>query len=101
YPVMARIAFGVFGANLPALARAAVAIVWYGVQTHFASLTLKLVLLRLFPELQAWAVDAQGFAGLSRLGWACYLAMWTLQLLVFYRGMEAIRRFTDFAGPAV
>jgi len=101
YPVVARIAFGVFGANLPALARAAVAIVWYGVQTHFASLTLKLVLLRLFPELQAWAVDAQGFAGLSRLGWACYLAMWTLQLLVFYRGMEAIRRFTDFAGPAV
>lgn len=101
YPVIARIAFGVFGANLPALVRAAVAIVWYGVQTHFASLTLKLVLLRFFPGLQPWAVDAEGFAGLSWLGWSCYLAMWTLQLLVFYRGMESIRRFTDFAGPAV
>ena len=101
YPVMARIAFGVFGANLPALIRAVVAIVWYGVQTHFASLTLKLVLLRFFPGLQVWAVDAEGFAGLSWLGWACYLTMWTLQLLVFYRGMESIRKFTDFAGPAV
>lgn len=101
YPVMARIAFGVFGANLPALVRAVVAIVWYGVQTHFASLTLKLVLLRFFPGLQAWAVDADGFAGLSWLGWACYLVLWTLQLLVFHRGMESIRKFTDFAGPAV
>ena len=101
YPVMARVAFGVFGANLPALVRAVVAIAWYGVQTHFASLTLKLVLLRLFPGLQAWADDGAGFVGLSWLGWACYLTMWTLQLLVFYRGMEAIRKFTDFAGPAV
>jgi NCS1 family nucleobase:cation symporter-1 len=101
YPVMARVAFGVLGANLPALVRAVVAIVWYGVQTHFASLALKLLLVRLFPALQGWAVDASGFAGLSWLGWACYLGMWTLQLLVFYRGMESIRRFTDFAGPAV
>ena len=101
YPVVARIAFGVFGANVAALARAVVAIAWYGVQTHFAALTLKLVLLRFFPGLQAWAVDAAGFAGLSWLGWACYVTMWTLQLLVFYRGMEAIRRFTDLAGPAV
>jgi NCS1 family nucleobase:cation symporter-1 len=101
YPVMARVAFGVLGANLPALVRAVVAIVWYGVQTHFASLALKLLLLRFFPVLQAWAVDASGLAGLSWLGWACYLGMWTLQLLVFYRGMESIRRFTDFAGPAV
>lgn len=101
YPVMARLAFGVHGANLPALVRALVAIAWYGVQTHFASLSLKLLLVRLFPGLQEWAADPGGFAGLSRLGWLCYLAVWLLQLLVFHRGMEAIRRFTDFAGPAV
>ncbi|MDB6001072.1 MAG: permease for cytosine/purines uracil thiamine allantoin [Rhizobacter sp.] len=101
YPVAARMAFGVFGANLPAIVRAVVAIAWYGVQTHFASLALKLLLLKFFPSLQAYAVDAQGFGGLSALGWACYIAMWTLQLLIFYRGMESIRKFIDFAGPAV
>lgn len=101
YPVMARVAFGVFGANLPALARALVGIVWYGVQTHFAAVTLKLVLLRFVPALEPWADDAAGLAGLSWLGWGCYLLLWLLQLAVFYRGMESIRRFTDYAGPAV
>lgn len=101
YPVVARIAFGVYGANLPALIRAVVAIAWYGVQTHFASLSLKLMLLRLFPGLGAWSSDADGLAGLSWLGWGCYLVVWFLQLLLFRHGMESIRRFTDFAGPAV
>lgn len=101
YPVVARMAFGVHGANLPALVRAVVAIVWYGVQTHFASVALKVILIRLFPSLRAWEVDAGGWAGLSWLGWLCYLAMWTMQLLIFRRGMESIRRFTDIAGPAV
>jgi len=35
------------------------------------------------------------------LGWACFLFMWFFQLLIFQRGMEAIRKFIDFCGPAV
>ena len=37
FPVVARIAFGVMGANLAAIVRGVVGIVWYGVQTYFAS----------------------------------------------------------------
>ena len=37
YPVVARISFGVMGANLAAMVRGVVGIVWYGVQTYFAS----------------------------------------------------------------
>jgi nucleobase:cation symporter-1, NCS1 family len=37
YPVVARISFGVMGANLAAVVRGIVGIVWYGVQTYFAS----------------------------------------------------------------
>ena len=37
YPVMARVSFGVMGANLAAMVRGVVGIVWYGVQTYFAS----------------------------------------------------------------
>jgi NCS1 family nucleobase:cation symporter-1 len=101
YPVAARIAFGVFGANLPALVRAAVAIVWYGVQTYFASVSLMVLVLKLFPGLVVFASRDTGFAGLSGLGWAAYLTTWALQLAIFYRGMDSIRRFVDFAGPAV
>src|SRR2546421_3901210 len=32
YPVFARLSFGLFGANIPALIRAVIAIVWYGIQ---------------------------------------------------------------------
>ena len=102
FPVVARISFGVFGANLPALVRALIAIVWYGVQTYLASLSLQILLLKLFPGLQAFADNATtGFVGLSALGWACYITMWAMQIALFYHGMEAIRRFIDFAGPAV
>ena len=33
FPVMARLSFGIWGANLPALIRAVIAIAWYGIQT--------------------------------------------------------------------
>ncbi len=37
FPVMARVSMGVMGANLAAVIRGVVGIVWYGVQTYFAS----------------------------------------------------------------
>lgn len=99
YPVLARLSFGVFGANIPALIRAAVGIVWYGVQTWLASLSLVILVEAIWPGAAA-AMPGQ-WLGLSTLGWACFMAMWLLQLLLFWRGMEWVRRFIDFCGPAV
>lgn len=42
-----------------------------------------------------------GFAGLSTIGWVAFMIMWVLQALVFWNGMESIKKFIDFAGPAV
>jgi hypothetical protein len=39
--------------------------------------------------------------GLSLLGWGGFLFLWVLQALVLWNGMETIKRFIDFAGPAV
>ncbi|MBN0848672.1 cytosine permease, partial [Pseudomonas aeruginosa] len=39
--------------------------------------------------------------GLSPLGWLCFATMWLLQAMVFWHGMNAIKRFIDIAGPAV
>jgi NCS1 family nucleobase:cation symporter-1 len=41
------------------------------------------------------------FAGLSTLGWICFLVLSFAQLIVLSRGMEAVRRLSDFAGPAI
>ncbi len=99
YPVMARVAFGVRGANLAALVRGIVGIVWYGVQTYFASKAVQVLVLTFFPG--AASLTHAGFAGLSALGWCCFLFMWFFQLVIFLNGMETIRKFIDFCGPAV
>jgi nucleobase:cation symporter-1, NCS1 family len=41
------------------------------------------------------------FLGLSALGSFSFLFMWLFQLLIFFNGMETIRKFIDFCGPVV
>ncbi|MBF6195765.1 NCS1 family nucleobase:cation symporter-1 [Nocardia sp. CDC186] len=102
YPVICRSAFGVLGANIPAIIRGLIAVAWYGIQTFLASAALDVVLVKLFPSLAPYAVASDyGFLGLSLLGWGSYLMLWVVQACVFWRGMESIRRFIDFCGPAV
>ncbi len=48
YAVISRQAFGVYGANIPALIRGLIAISWYGIQTWLASNALMLILLKFF-----------------------------------------------------
>ena len=99
YPVMARASMGVMGANFAALIRGVVGVVWYGVQTYFASKAVATLVLVFFPA--AAALHATSFLRLDLLGWGCFFFMWIFQLLIFQRGMEAIRKFIDFCGPAV
>lgn len=99
YPVICRLAFGVFGANIPAVIRGLIAVAWYGIQTYLASSALIIVVLRFFPQMTVYAEPH--FAGLSYLGWFGFLSLWVLQAVVFWAGMESIRRFIDWAGPVV
>src|SRR5215210_4133578 len=99
YPVLSRLSFGLFGANIPALIRAIIAIFWYGIQTWLASVAVVILLLRIFPGLEGYAQNS--ILGLSTLGWICFLILWGAQLLVLRHGMETVRRFVDWAGPAI
>jgi NCS1 family nucleobase:cation symporter-1 len=99
YPVFSRLSFGVFGANLPALIRAVIAIAFYGIQTYLASVALLVLGLRIWPGLEPYTKG--GFLGLSSAGWVCFLVLWVLQLALFVRGMEMVRKFVDWAGPAI
>ena len=99
YPVLARASFGVWGANLPALVRAIVACFWYGAQTAAASGAIVALLTRtdLFMEFH----KSTHFLGHSGLEVICFVVVWALQLLIIQNGMETVRRFQDWAGPAV
>ncbi|MDO4928402.1 MAG: NCS1 family nucleobase:cation symporter-1 [Corynebacterium sp.] len=102
FPVVCRAAFGVYGAKLPAMIRGLIAVAWYGIQTYLASHALVVFILKIQPEWGSYAdVGEYGFLGLSLLGYIAFAILWVAQALVFWRGMETIRKFIDFCGPAV
>lgn len=99
YPVLARASFGTFGANVPALVRAIVACFWYGAQTSAASGAIVALLVRNDALLSFH--QSSHMLGHSTLEVVCYVIIWALQLLIIQRGMETVRKFQDWAGPAV
>lgn len=99
YPVLARASFGIWGANVPALVRAVVACFWYGAQTSAASGAIVALLTR--SEGVMAFHQSSHMLGHSTLEVICYVVVWALQLLIIQRGMETVRKFQDWAGPAV
>lgn len=99
YPVLARASFDIWGANLPALVRAIVACFWYGAQTAAASGAIVALLTRSDAFMEYYKTTQ--FLGHSGLEFICYLVVWALQLLIIQNGMETVRKFQDWAGPAV
>lgn len=99
FPVMSRIAFGIRGAQMPALVRGSVAVAWFGIQTFLASVVLRILVVALVPA--AAGLDRNSVLGLSTLGWITFLALWGVQLLIVSYGMEMIRRYEAFAGPVI
>jgi nucleobase:cation symporter-1, NCS1 family len=99
FPVVSRISFGVWGANIPALIRAVIAIMWYGIQTYLASVAVNVMLLAAWPGLKS--LTESSFLGLDTLGWISFVSLWLIQAAIISRGMETIRRFQDFCGPAI
>jgi NCS1 family nucleobase:cation symporter-1 len=101
YPVTSRASFGVYGANIPAIIRGLIAVAWYGVQTYLAAESLNIVFIKLWPSTATLADSHHTFLGLSYLGYISYAILWVLQAALFWRGMGPIRKFIDYAGPAV
>ncbi|GAB5509102.1 MAG: NCS1 family nucleobase:cation symporter-1 [Hyphomicrobiales bacterium] len=96
FPVMARASMGVRGANFPAVARAIVAIFWYGAQTYFASTAVSL----LISSLLGGNGDPV-FLGMSGIDWVSFLIVWAFQIWLFWNGIDWITKFLNFAGPFV
>lgn len=99
FPVMSRISFGIHGAQIPALIRGGVAIVWFGIQTYLASLVLRVLLIALIPGLQG--LDQDSILGLSGLGWMSFVFLWIVQVIIVSYGMDMIRKYEAFAGPVI
>ncbi|WP_432014077.1 NCS1 family nucleobase:cation symporter-1 [Streptomyces cucumeris] len=98
FPVLARASFGLRGANLPALIRAAVACAWFGIQTWIGGQGIYILLGKVFGG--GWATAGE-IGGYPWTLWLCFVVFWALELAIIYRGMETLRRFENWAAPFV
>ena len=96
YPVFARVSMGVFGANFPAMARGLVAMFWYGAQTYAASTAVALLITALTGN-----PGTEMFLGMTGVMWVSFIFVSVFQVFLFWQGIDLIRKFLNFAGPAV
>jgi NCS1 family nucleobase:cation symporter-1 len=97
YPVFARASMGVIGANFPAMVRGIVAMFWYGAQTYFASTAVALLL----RALSGTNGGGDTFLGMDGIDWISFIFVAGFQIYLFWQGIDLIRKFLNFAGPAV
>jgi nucleobase:cation symporter-1, NCS1 family len=89
FPIFARSAFGVLGANVPAMLRALVACGWFGIQTWIGGEAIYAMVVALDPALKnaAWGVPV------------CFASFWLLNLIVIVRGIQMIRFLQGITAP--
>ncbi len=89
FPVFARSAFGVLGANVPAMLRALVACGWFGIQTWIGGEAIYAMIVALVP---AWKNANWGVP-------LCFVFFWVLNLAVILRGIKTIRFLQGITAP--
>jgi NCS1 family nucleobase:cation symporter-1 len=89
FPVLCRAAFGVRGANVPAILRAIVACGWFGIQTWIGALAMD----ALFSA--AWA----GWANIPGHTWLAFALFWGIQVAIILKGTEGIKVLESWSAP--
>jgi NCS1 family nucleobase:cation symporter-1 len=89
FPVLCRAAFGVKGANVPAMLRAIVACGWFGIQTWIGALALQALV------VAAW----RGWSDVAGGIWISFAIFWLLQVAIIIRGLEGIKHLESWSAP--
>jgi len=119
FPVYCRAAFGIRGANVPAVLRALVACGWFGISAWIGGAAIYKVLALHFDgwallptstkelarladagvtvgDFDAWLAVTLGL-NLPQLG--CFLFFWGINMFVIYKGIESIRVLLNIKAP--
>lgn len=99
FPVMARAAFGVRGANIPSLLRAIVACGWFGIQTWIGGWAIFKLLEAIWPGIASLPAVLPASLGLGTGEAICFMLFWALQVWIVLRGMESIKLLETWGSP--
>ncbi len=89
FPVLCRASFGVRGANVAAMLRAAVACGWFGIQTWIGALALNLLL----------GAAVAGWNTLPNAIWLSFAVFWLIQVAIIITGTEGIKALESWSAP--
>ncbi len=98
FPVFARAAYGTYGANFPALLRALIACGWFGIQTWIGG---QIVYTSIGALAGGGWLHSAAIGGQPWTLWVSFFVFWLFNILIIARGMDTLRRFENWAAPAV
>lgn len=90
YPVFARLWFGSKGAHIPAIARAFVAAAWFGINCWYGGAAIDVLL-----------SSVSGWENVGGHLFIAFFAFLVLNVIVAYRGPEAIRKMEFWSAPVL
>jgi NCS1 family nucleobase:cation symporter-1 len=99
FPVLARAAFGVRGANIPSLLRAIVACGWFGIQTWIGGWAIFKLLEVLWPGIATLPRILPAFLELGTGEFLCFMVFWALNVWIVLRGMNSIKVLETWGSP--
>jgi NCS1 family nucleobase:cation symporter-1 len=97
FPIYCRAAFGIKGANIPAILRALVACGWFGIQTWIGGSAIYKILAVFWPSLER--VPTLSALGINPPQLLCFLFFWAINLFVVYNGIDCIRWLLNIKAP--
>lgn len=97
FPVYCRVAFGLVGANVPALMRGLVACGWFGIQTWIGGSAIYTMVAAQFPAIQ----NAAPLPVIGENPWKflCFLLFWAINMAIVWRGIDSIQFLEKWGAP--
>ena len=96
FPVYCRAAFGIRGANVPAVLRALVACGWFGIQAWIGGWAIYKILA---IHWTAWEALPTPFFGINGPQLGCFLFFWAINMWVIHKGIDSIRVLLNIKAP--
>lgn len=97
FPVLARASFGIMGSNVAALLRALVACGWFGIQCWIGGGAIYTLLLIIYPDIVQF--ETISIFGAGAIPFFCFLVFWLLNIMIIWKGVEAIKFLETYSAP--
>jgi len=97
FPVYCRPAFGILGANVPAILRALVACGWFGIQSWIGGWAIYKIVAIYVPSWET--MQKLPLVDINFPQLVCFLAFWGVNMWVIHKGIESIRVLLNIKAP--